>query len=54
MDYCKSDPAYSAGDVYALAAGQKLRIIDRSGEWMKVRNGIGQEGWIASKNVKEI
>jgi tetratricopeptide (TPR) repeat protein len=52
--YSKSNPSYSADNVYTLVEGQKLKIIDHSGEWIKVRNGKGDEGWMVTQNAKII
>ncbi len=52
--YSKSDPSYSADNVYILVEGQKLKILDQTGDWIKVRNGNGDEGWMAMQNAKPL
>lgn len=52
--FSKSNPSYSADNVNNLVEGQKLKILDHSGEWIKVRNGNGDDGWIEMQNAKII
>jgi tetratricopeptide (TPR) repeat protein len=50
----KTEPFHNANTVSILSEGQKVLIIDRNGEWIKVRNNDGEEGWLAKATIKEI
>lgn len=52
--YSKSDPSYNADNVYALVAGQKLKILDQSGDWIKVRNGSGDIAWMTTQQGEKL
>ncbi len=45
----RSGPGYDYSVITTVQKGDKLIIMEQSGEWVKVRLGNGQEGWISSK-----
>ena len=44
--YIKSAPDASGTDLFIIHEGVKLNILDRVGEWSKIRLGDGKVGWV--------
>jgi uncharacterized protein YgiM (DUF1202 family) len=44
--YIKSAPDASSTDLYMIHEGVKLNIMDKVGEWSKVRLTDGKVGWV--------
>lgn len=47
----KSAPSTTAVDLFVLHEGSKVRILDRSMEWNKVRIADGSEGWLQAEDM---
>ena len=45
----KSAPGSNYSSIATVRKGDKLTIMEQSGEWVRVRLGNGQEGWIRSE-----
>ncbi|MDX1626850.1 MAG: CsgG/HfaB family protein, partial [Wenzhouxiangellaceae bacterium] len=39
---------------FSLASGDIVDVVSRAGEWLHVRTGNGQEGWISSQYALEV
>jgi hypothetical protein len=48
----KSGPGNDFSSIATVRKGDKLTIMEQSGEWVKVRLENGQEGWIRSEVLK--
>ena len=49
-----SAPGDSGTQVFALHAGVKVQVQDRSGEWVKIRLSDGKLGWLRSEMLQHI
>ena len=47
----KSSPSTSGVDLFVLHEGSKVKILDRSMEWNKVRIADGSEGWLQAEDM---
>jgi len=45
----KSDPGNDFSSIATVRKGDKLTIMEQSGEWVRVRLQNGQEGWVRSE-----
>ncbi len=50
----KSSPAKNSVDLFVIHEGTKVSILDRVGEWQKIRIQNGSIGWIESENLQII
>ncbi len=50
----KNSPDPKSSDAFVLHGGVKLQIIDRVGEWVKVRLADGKVGWLEASAVEVI
>jgi tetratricopeptide (TPR) repeat protein len=50
----KSGPVEKSGSLFVLHEGTKVNILDNTNDWIKIRLGNGNEGWIKGAEVKEI
>ena len=46
----KSSPAKNSVDLFVIHEGTKITILDRVGEWQKIKIQNGSIGWIESEN----
>lgn len=49
-----SSPAKDATELFALHEGVKVRISDRSGEWLKISLADGKVGWVDKTTLEKI
>ena len=42
----KSSPSISSVDLFVLHEGSKVKILDNTGEWEKIKIANGSIGWI--------
>lgn len=47
----KSSPSISGVDLFVLHEGSKVKILDRSMEWNKIRIADGSEGWLQADDM---
>lgn len=47
----KSSPSTSGIDLFVLHEGSKVKILDRSMEWNKIRIADGSEGWLQAEEM---
>ena len=47
----KSSPSTSGVDLFVLHEGSKVKILDHSMEWNKVRIADGSEGWLQAEDM---
>lgn len=50
----KGAPDNSGTDLFVIHEGLKVRIIGTLGDWVNVRLGDGNEGWVVNKDVEKI
>jgi tetratricopeptide (TPR) repeat protein len=50
----KSAPDGSAGNIFLLHEGTKVQVVDRVGDWNKIRLADGKIGWIERTAVEKI
>lgn len=50
----KSSPAKNSVDLFVIHEGTKITIMDKVGEWQKIKIQNGSIGWIESENVQII
>jgi tetratricopeptide (TPR) repeat protein len=50
----KSSPALSSVDLFVLHEGTKLRILDQTNGWAKIKIANGSIGWIPQEVIKGI
>jgi len=50
----RSSPNLSADTIATLKRGEKLKVIEKSGDWYKVRTGAGQLGWAKAVHEGDI
>lgn len=50
----KGAPDNSGTDLFVIHEGLKVRIIGSLGDWVNVRLGDGNEGWIVKKDIEKI
>ncbi len=49
-----STPDQSAQNLFVLHEGTKVRVIERFRDWIRIRIGDGNTGWVPGETVKEI
>jgi tetratricopeptide (TPR) repeat protein len=49
-----SGPLADATEVFALHEGVKVRIMDRSGEYVRIRLSDGKDGWVSGRTLETI
>ena len=49
--YIKSAPDESSVDIFVLHEGVKLEVIDKLGEWQKIRLADGKTGWVPQEHI---
>ena len=52
--FVKSAPDANGNDLFMLHEGVKFQILDRVGEWSKIRLADGKVGWIERSNYEKI
>jgi len=52
--FVKSAPDVNGNDLFMLHEGVKFQILDRVGEWSKIRLADGKVGWIERGNYEKI
>lgn len=50
----KNSPDDRSSDAFVIHAGLKVQLIDRLGNWTKVRLADGKVGWLAEKEIEVI
>ena len=50
----KSSPNQNSVDLFVIHEGSKVRVIDKVGEWYKIRIANGSIGWLPLETVKAI
>lgn len=50
----KSSPTVASKAVFVLHEGTKIDLLEKTGDWMKIRLNNGNEGWISVNDAKEI
>jgi tetratricopeptide (TPR) repeat protein len=50
----KSSPAKNSVDLFVIHEGTKVTILDKVGEWQKIKIQNGSIGWIESENMQVI
>lgn len=50
----KSSPNENSVDLFVIHEGSKVRVIDKVGEWYKIRIANGSIGWLPLETVKAI
>ncbi len=51
---CRFAPSENAVTHFRLYEGAKVRILNNSGEWLRIKTPDAQVGWIKSKNLETI
>lgn len=49
-----SEPIKNASEVFVLHSGTKLKVLEKQGEWQKIKISDGQIGWIDKKVIKKL
>ncbi|HEX9655033.1 MAG TPA: tetratricopeptide repeat protein [bacterium] len=49
-----SAPAESGTELFMLHQGVKVQLMDRSGQWLKIRLADGKVGWLGADNIERI
>jgi len=49
--YGKDSPDVNSTDKIRIYKGQKVKIIDKSTNWIKIKTEDGKEAWIENKNI---
>ncbi len=52
--YVKSSPEMNSKDLFIVHQGTKVEILDRIGDWLKVKFPNGNIGWLEIKDLEEI
>lgn len=52
--YVKSSPESSSKDLFILHEGVKFQILDRVGDWSKIKLADGNVGWVLSSDFETI
>jgi hypothetical protein len=52
--FVKSAPDANGNDLFMLHEGVKFQILDRVGDWSKIRLADGKVGWIEHGNYEKI
>jgi tetratricopeptide (TPR) repeat protein len=52
--FVKSAPDANGNDLFMLHGGVKFQIVDRVGEWSKIRLADGKIGWLEQGNYEKI
>jgi hypothetical protein len=52
--FVKSAPDANGNDLFMLHEGVKFQILDRVGEWSKIRLADGKVGWLERSNYEKI
>lgn len=47
-------PLEEAQTAFTLSDGAELRVTDRKGDWVEVRDGSGRRGWIATRHLARV
>lgn len=47
----KSSPSTSSVDLFVLHEGSKVKILDKTGDWEKIRIANGSIGWLPSSTI---
>jgi uncharacterized protein YgiM (DUF1202 family) len=47
----KDSPDENSTDKIKIVKGQKIKIIDKSNNWIKIKTEDGKEAWIENKNI---
>lgn len=47
----KSSPSTSSIDLFVLHEGSKVKILDKTGEWEKIKIANGSVGWLPSSTI---
>ena len=47
----KSSPSSSSVDLFVLHEGSKVKILDKTGEWEKIKIANGSVGWLPSSTI---
>jgi len=50
----KSSPDKSGNNLFVLHEGSKVKIIDKIGDWSKIRISDGNQGWLLSEDIVSI
>lgn len=50
----KSEPRVTAADVFVLHEGTKVMVIEKTANWNKIELLDGAEGWIESRDIREV
>jgi SH3-like domain-containing protein len=50
----KSSPNENSVDLFVIHEGSKVQVIDKVGEWYKIRIANGSIGWLPLETVKAI
>jgi uncharacterized protein YgiM (DUF1202 family) len=52
--YLKSGPDDASTDILKIHEGLKVNLLDKIGEWHKVKLSNGEEGWLPEGVLEEI
>lgn len=47
----KDSPDENSTDKIKIVKGQKIKIVDKSNKWIKIKTEDGKEAWIENKNI---
>ena len=47
----KDSPDENSTDKIKIVKGQKIKIVDKSNNWIKIKTEDGKEAWIENKNI---
>lgn len=50
----KSSPNKSSKDLFVLHDGTKLQLLEKVGDWYKIRIASGSVGWIEADKIRVI
>jgi len=54
VSIAKSSPDKGSTDLFRIHEGLKVKVQDKSGEWVEIKLSDGRVGWILSEDLEEI
>ena len=49
----RAGPSTDSAKVTTMARGEQLTLVERQGDWLRVRTAAGQAGWVVARFVTE-
>ncbi len=50
----KSEPNFRSEEAFVLHEGTKVKVLEETEEWKRIRLADGKEGWIPTTDIKEL